>query len=738
MTADSLVDNPFNLLGVSVRSNRDEIFSAYEDALIAGHHEEAVLQKAQQVLLNPRARLDAELTWMPELAPASARAAMAELTRGEFSPVDADRLLDGTTGLARANLAAALCRLFPGQFARVAALVNACGDITRAGAANTVISARSAAGFPPPDSALLDQAFIRLIDAHAKSALECLAAAQHPGRAMTNIVRLKDRGSEKVALVVDSIVRLYDQWSAPHLRKLEEAIGLEIQALRNDAILTAPAARIQTLLLEWDEYSQPAQLIAQSKGLDEPRSNDLIRKIRELCLWMANEKHVYGSTLAMSNAVLHSFSELPWVARQLPQDIETLESLAAEEAKRKRFTPLYDALDNAIANIARFGDDVMRRGFGPRAQGLAKPLYEGAAAAAASMRQGEKLAEPWTDLRVLTLAMHNGHQLTKEAHAVVTALLDFDDAMPAEAATQYRQDEKALRIQLKMAELQAAGQRQDLSASVSIADDILALSEDPEERKTISEIKSIAQARKAAGTRKAVFWFAVAAVVVAVIAYSNMGHKSRSSYTPTASYTPTYTPESTYIPTPSTPTYSSTPTVADDAEALPVPKATTFLTRPELRFCLFQNERLDYLRSSIVSSDDYSNFNGLVDDWNKRCHNRQYWDNDEKVVQSALALARPRLKSEAEGLVRKWHEASTVTNIPTIAPNAGSNLMDLSDTESAKQVQQRLKELGFYRGAVDGVFGNGSRSALKDFKTSHYLGNNDEWNILTQQMLFSR
>jgi hypothetical protein len=739
MTPDSLVNNPFNMLGVSIHDSRDQIATAYEDALVAGRYDEAVLQKAQQTLMNPRTRLDAELAWMPELVPADALSMIEQLQRKDLSPADADRLLEGVKDLARINLAAALCRRLPGVFGRAVALVNAYRDMSPAWASHALASARKSAGFPSPDPAMLDEALARLTVAHARIALDCLTAAQHPGRAMTEIVRLRDRGNTKSAPFIDDIVRQYDQWSAPHLRKIEDAIASEIKALRDDPGLIAPVAKIEKLLLEWDEYSQPAQLVAQAKGLDEPRSAALIGNLRELCLWMANEKHVYSSTLTIAKAILHSFSELPLVARQLPTDIETLESLAAQEEQWKRFRPLYDALERAIANIKGFGADVARRGFGPKTVGLAKEVYDGIAAAAATMGKGAIDEAPWTAMRALTLSLHNEHKLTTAAHIIVIGLLDFAAVMPAETSRQFREDEKILRKELKMAELLEAAQNQNNNSVIQLADEVLALTADLEERKAVTDLKGRAEQRKTSGARATLFFGAVVAVIIIVVLATSQNNSSSvgSSSYPSSSYTPpdTYNPAPTYTQTP-----TPLPSPDDTSETPPAAHSTSTLTPAELRFCLFQQARLDYIRDALTPSDG-TNFNSLVDDWNSRCVKRQYWDRDENTSRSALLLARPRLKTEAEALLRKWRTApifgSSVDSAPTIVTAANSALLDLANPAAASQIQQRLKDLGYYDHVVDGVFGANSRSALKAYKIEHSLGSNDAWDMATQQVLFS-
>ena len=61
--------------------------------------------------------------------------------------------------------------------------------------------------------------------------------------------------------------------------------------------------------------------------------------------------------------------------------------------------------------------------------------------------------------------------------------------------------------------------------------------------------------------------------------------------------------------------------------------------------------------------------------------------------------------------------------------------LDLSDIENAKRVQQRLIDLGFLFGAADGIWGQGSRRALRDFRAANGLGEGDTWDEATRERL---
>jgi len=67
---------------------------------------------------------------------------------------------------------------------------------------------------------------------------------------------------------------------------------------------------------------------------------------------------------------------------------------------------------------------------------------------------------------------------------------------------------------------------------------------------------------------------------------------------------------------------------------------------------------------------------------------------------------------------------------------SGTLLLTLSNPEDVETIQGRLAELGFYSGAVEGIWGKDSRAALRDFKEKNSLPNPEKWDKETQIHLF--
>lgn len=66
----------------------------------------------------------------------------------------------------------------------------------------------------------------------------------------------------------------------------------------------------------------------------------------------------------------------------------------------------------------------------------------------------------------------------------------------------------------------------------------------------------------------------------------------------------------------------------------------------------------------------------------------------------------------------------------------GERLLNLSVRNDARLIQTRLAELGYYKSAVDGLFGKGSRAALRRFRQEALGDDSVKWDLKAQKMLF--
>ena len=725
--------NPFHLLGTSVRARMAEIASAYEDALAEGRADERALLDAQKQLCTPKPRLNAELSWLPGLAPARAAEAAEAVQRGDLSAAAAG--LDTLVGLDRANLAADLCARQPGATRYVETLLEAYADFNVVSLQGTIAGLRAVAGFQAPNEGLVAEALDRLREAHAEAALACIAGSDHPGAAMTAIVlAFQGEGERSVIRLLDVIVAKYDTFFAVQLGEIKDQIEKHFSRCREgDASIDVVA--LQHLLAEWDEVSQAVQLRMEAKSLEEPRSRDLCKLGRELCLWLANEKGRYDEALAISRALLATFPELPLTADLLQKDIESLESLAIEAATFRHMQPLVEAREAVERDFKSFNADLLNGGFGPKARGLARSLFNAFVGAVRGNSDPAGADMPWLLVRDLAIALNNEHELPEAARDLLAGLIGFAAiARPSIAVSKKLEvDRRTIDRNLMWRDLQAARGDPDqvLAKLAQLLDGA-----DSEERSSLLSLKAGIEKAKKARTRRRVFWALAAAAFVGFIFYdaNNTPQKQSRGTTPPST---TATPQVTTQPLQSTPAASASTTPIDSREEMPNIGSNNVLNRNQIRYCVFQGERIDLMRWLISTNLQTARFNEVVNDFNRRCSSFRYRDGMLDSVKREIPSKRNELKNQAEDVVASWRATSPprTANVPA---SPALRLIDIQSRSGATTVQQRLQVLGFYPGTVDGLWGPQSRSALRAFKRSVRLADDANWNLDTQRALMGQ
>ena len=553
----------------------------------------------------------------------------------------------------------------------------------------------------------------------------CIIAAKSPGEALTEIVEaFLDWSNDDVGHVLDLIVREYDAWSQPHLGRIKEKIESDIAIYRGGSD-QCPVEQLVKLLAEWDAINQPVQLLDEFKGHEEPRSKEIYGIVQDFCLWLANENGQYKEALAISRALLETFPELPAVAAQISRDVDVLESLAEEAKSNKLMGPLIEAQEAIQEKISDFDNDAFTSGFGPKSRGLAKRLHD-AFSDAAARTAGTELADmPWMVVRGLAIDLNNKQDSPEGACSILEGLISHKGTTPSKAVVdKLRDDLRTLRRNLKWEELKRVSG--DVPKGLALVSSLLD-GADADERGALLQFKKALERKRAATVRKRVFWGLAAAGLAGFLIYD--ANKKPS-------YTPRPLPTATFAPSGSPPTSSPNSSASSQfTEQMPAPGTDRVLGKREVRYCIFQGGRLDILRDLVSRNRETDRFNALVSDFNSRCSSFRYRRGVLQAIEAEVPGKRSDLRVDALHLLSSWRESP----ISSPASLTGDSLFDVTTVSGATLVQSQLKELGYYTGAVDGLWGPASRTALRNFKTSQSgLGYDDTWDLATQRALMGR
>jgi hypothetical protein len=343
--------NPFSVLGVTTRDNRRKIVEMAEERSL--QLDSDICQKARSDLTNPRARLTAEVGWMPGVAPTIAENLVRTLSENPL----AARSAQGLPGLARANVMAAACDLvadnepvssvvgFIQDFAEIVESIDP-DDVLR-----DVNEDRSVAGFPEVQGTEVIERELSERRKLYRSALKDLLDSMEPARlieTMTQVVRrATDGGTKHAPILVDDLVDSYEVETQGFLQKEAENISTLIgqareAAPRKDLTVEPVLDRLENVARNWHRVAIPILVSAKSRGTAHRSSQDTAYELRGLSLTLNNDHGMINHADRMNRLLLELFAELPEVADRLGQDAEALDGLRRQAEQQARNNEQWD------------------------------------------------------------------------------------------------------------------------------------------------------------------------------------------------------------------------------------------------------------------------------------------------------------------------------------------------------------------------------------------------------------
>lgn len=672
--ASRLASSAFTTLGVSVRANKEQILVAYDDKLFEGLAEER-LAVARAKLTLARDRLSEELRFLSDVAPTRAREAVSELS--SVSDVNsAVAIAESLPNLSRINAFAELLSRFGSLV--IESACEAYGDFDPESAREAIDQTRAASGFPPISDAAWSKELAAYQEEQARLFFEAVRGSNEPAVALAQIVeRSSASTSDWYSGFLSKAVDLYDRWSEPKLVEIEEHLDRSIARVREVATDTTAVQAIERHLADWDLINQPVQLRDHGKGLDEPKSKRVFNKIRNLAIWLANDCGEYSSAYALSRALEHTFPELPSVVAQLSEDIETLSSLVERARSQELVQPLADVVQRARDEINVVAAQVMRGNFSPRGSGIAGELYRHHLAASSLAQKLSPPDLPWHLTRSVALELNNE---AAQPHAAAIILEFILKEAPESIASRIEDDLNTLHGLKLQQEFHEAVKAQDLRKARDLATRIV--DEVPDERDAFIRLRDALDQRLAQRTRSRWFWGILAGIVAIVLI--NDATQERGS----SGYEPSYDTSGYEAPTGSTPAPATAEedAASDDgessAETAPPPGHFGPLTLGQLRYCKFEERRIDLLEPRVPPSA-YAEFNDRVREFNSRCANGRYRTSDAALIDTELASSAGRLEQEVDATLQEWTPVTPVlpdTSESTTEPEDPSDVPSQAGT----------------------------------------------------------
>lgn len=345
MTSDTdFQANPFVLLGATIRDDSRKLVAMAEERSL--HLDPQLCQQARSDLTNPRARLAAELAWMPGVAPRVAAGLVATLAQDPA----AARAQDGLPELARANLMAAALAFVPEDepVATVAELIRDLALVTEfidsPAVQRDINEDRAVAGFPEVKSIDAIEAGLAERRKAYRSAVKSLLNRMPADRLITAMTRAvvlaTDDGAQHGPQLIHDVTDAYELETQGFLHKERDNIlalvtRVQSAAPSGEAAVAPLLDQLATVARNWDRVAQPIQISAMARGTTHELSSEVAYTMRSLAIELHNEHGMLRPTQRITELLQELFAELPEVAERLAEDAGAIEDLAKQRREEE-------------------------------------------------------------------------------------------------------------------------------------------------------------------------------------------------------------------------------------------------------------------------------------------------------------------------------------------------------------------------------------------------------------------
>jgi hypothetical protein len=515
----NLLLNPFILLGVPPNATAQEITHAYEDAVEEAVVETDVLRRAQQELLTPRLRVNAEVSGLLDVAPSLASRLTSKL-RQDSARAQWEDLIHSLHALPKSNVIAHLAAQSNANIDDLMELLQAQATITAGGVHEAISDAREAAGSAKVDPDSVVQALVSLEERQVKAVIaKAITNDTFPTTFDSFVARVLATTDASLIAKLDVYVRAYSQALAPELSKRREAVATACATVRGNPKNTESIAKILRELRRWSEIAHPLQLFESHMHREEPQARDLFLQVREVCIWLANDQQAYEVARIITQYCAEIFKELPRAFEQMKEEIGTLSQLCMQKTARTLLEPLSKVLAEVDANHRQLEKELLKNGFGAQSTGLAKRIYDQFTKAVIATVGTEIADLPWRLVRDTAISLNNNSQSPKAAAAIIGGLVfHFTVRRPSdEVVIVLKNDQEKVNKNIVQEELVSSLKRGRLASAATLVERLIEIEQDANEVATLKQARDGIVAKRRSSKLKWCGWIA-AAVVFALLA----------------------------------------------------------------------------------------------------------------------------------------------------------------------------------------------------------------------------
>jgi hypothetical protein len=610
-----LLAHTFRALGVDPTTSQQDLLSALKQAAQTASMTD--LTSIRDALFNPHRRLFYELAYPLDCVRSEIDAYYAALG-ANVATRELLRFADRLWPLARANFLAHVASHRPASGEHLFELVRSHTAVDPTDIHIRLRTARAAAGIPAPSFLSVSQGLSELRKAHLNAALLGYHAAQDAAVPMFECARralASEEGdcSKALGRLLRSYKHAIDQARTEACQRMERACAA-VSVEPNDASSIremSDAAEVWTSLcrplLAWNAKQRERQL-----SFDTPVA-PLRALVRELC-----ERRQFQAAVKVKAATRDMFAEVPTTLDQLAEDARLLAAMSAYRSMDQLQKLIHEADMDASLLIPALATS----GFGQTSTGPARRFWQAFVDATSTSPEPSS----WRLMHDFTVRLSNRPEAAAAVVALIDGLIRYGErtSLPPKMLGELRDNlafmHSFIGAEPAPDEMRARPSTREKGARLAALSAGLA-------RLFAKKPRRLSPSGKGHWGKPAVGVGLI--TTVALCAYAACLGFDR------------------------VPFWLSETSAAAPLDAQTVPQVGTgqHFALEGVRYCRYQQERIGFIKKWIKGTDDARTYNLLIVDYNSRCSDFFYKDEDRKLVEAEVKAKQDVLEADARQIV---------------------------------------------------------------------------------------
>jgi hypothetical protein len=569
----------------------------------------------RQVRLNPERRLLYELSCPIDCPPSELEALYKTLANSAASVDELLVFADRLWPLARANFVAHVVSHRPANAALLYALLESHAAIEANEIYAKLKTARTAIGIPAPSWANVNQGLDELLNIHSEAAFagyDRIEDALEPMLECT--LQVLDRGERHLVEALGSLLRPYSQYIAPLQKDAIGQISDACAGLREQQGDPSLIDRLAEAVQAWMATSRPLLLWSSYHGGRDLNFDTPVAELRQLIAELVGNSN-YEVAGKITDLTHDLFSAVPTTIDQLVEDARVIETLSTYAGISKLERVISELEDDPGQVTAALEQD----GFGPTTTEPARELWVAFVRAAMSPQVGDAA---WRLMRDFAIRLSNRPEAAMAVVRMLTGLIGYGEKVSAapQFLRELRDNLSFMRSFIGTDLVETSTVSSQTPPKKSPAWGLFRRRRDTSENRD----------RKRYRLGLTVLAFLVLAACASVALEFDRVRLIWSDLLAPA------------------------PARALGAERTPPVGSGQHLDLNGVRYCRYQQERLRYIKQHVQGPEDTRAYNLLIIDYNSRCSDFFYQDDDLKTVLAEVDAKKRLLEADAQRIMSTW------------------------------------------------------------------------------------